>query len=163
MIYAIIIAILGFGYLIYSGAKKKQTNNLEYTDYKPTEPNYNSDLHELRYIINLYRAQNNLQSVIPDTLLTELANSHTEYMFIKGKASHNNYPLRLREILKNNFKTTAELTSYGYTSNNTLFKAYLKSPDHKKKINSNNFNYIGISKKLDSNGKIFNTIIFASH
>jgi uncharacterized protein YkwD len=159
MIYAIIIAVLGFGYLIYSGAKKKQTD-LVYTDYKPTIQNYNEDLYNLLSIINIYRAENNLQTVIPDVLLTELAEEHTSYMFVKGKASHDNYPLRLKEILENNFKATAELTSYGYTSNESLFKAYLKSPKHKEKIDSNDFNYIGIAKQLDSKGKIFNTIIF---
>lgn len=114
---------------------------------------------ELLNLINQYRSN----EVTEEYNLKLAAKKHAINMLTARKASHNDALGRKKYFLDGGFKAYGELAAYGYTSAESLFKAYLKSDKHKQIIDNPIYNCIGIYTCLNDEGKMYNCIIFSKY
>lgn len=155
-VYLIIVVIIIAGGFYHFRKRKVD----EVIKYKLRSVVYNFDLEELLFIINQHRLKIGLKSVIAEATLTEIAKNHCDYMVLKKEPSHEGFSDRAFMALSLGFKNAIEVVSFGYATNEGLLKAYLRSPEHKKAIESPKVNYVGIGKVEDDENRSYNTIFF---
>lgn len=116
---------------------------------------------ELWELIELYRGGfARLSILMPDERCKMLADTHTKWMATKGVTSHDLAFDRKDFILKSGFSHYGEIVGSGYNSPKSILAAYLNSESHAKIIESDKFQFIGVSI-YKREGKMYNTIIFA--
>lgn len=155
--FIIAIASIGMLFLIIKHAKN-QKKEVFLLDFKPFTQTAGVNLELLR-LINDHRINKAIQPVREELHLHEEAVNHAIYMQGQKKASHDNALARRKYFLNNGFKTYGEITSFGYTKPESLFKAYLKSENHKKIIENPSYNCVGIYTCFDG-GKMYNCVVF---
>ena len=161
MEYIILIIFIGIIiFLVIKGKKRYESNKsiIDIIEYIPIEIIYNNDLTELLNIINTHRKQLGLNQLVPEEKLTEEAENHCSYMVEHKKASHDNFSDRAGNLQELGFSSIFEVVGYGYSTNSSLFRAYLNSNSHKKALENKNITYVGISKNYQIEG-IYNTIL----
>lgn len=111
--------------------------------------------------LEFFKLLNN-KNLIPEYNLTNEANKHVDYMIESNQANHHNALGRKKYFLDNGFKRYAEIVSYGYSSVESTFNAYLRSEKHNNVLKDVEYNYVGVSLKK-VNGKIYSVIIFGEY
>lgn len=116
---------------------------------------------ELFKLVNNYRVENNLSSLVPLNIISNIADHHTSYMIETGQVSHDNFSNRVLKLKKDvNAKSVSENVAYGYNSAQAVFNGWLKSPSHKRIIEIVSHTHFGLSIKTDSEGRNYFTQIF---
>ena len=88
-------------------------------------------------LVNYHRREKGLTMLKFNPKLSNVAFMHTQYMSFKGKASHDNFPIRNAQAVKYCKATwMGEVVGYGYSSAEGFVKAWINSPTHKKIIES---------------------------
>ena len=165
MEYLVVLGVfIILGILIYLSNKKYKKPKLDYIIDKDyiSEP---SDLtlfeSKLRTLIDIHRLNIN-QDQIPhtDKVARELAEEHCRYMREKGIASHDNFLDRSNKIKSIGALFCGEIVAFGFTTAQSIFNGYLKSPPHRKMIETSGVTHVGIRALTDRKGRFYNTIIF---
>ncbi|MFB9056574.1 CAP domain-containing protein [Mariniflexile ostreae] len=115
---------------------------------------------EILNLINDHRLSLGLSPLVDMTLVKSVAYSHTDYMVDNNVVSHDNFFKRSSFLKqKAGAKTVSENVAYGYTSAESVVKAWLKSEGHKKNIEGDYTNF-DISAEENTEGKWYYTNIF---
>ena len=114
---------------------------------------------EILSIINDYRASLNLPPFSRHTLAKEEAMSHTAYMIVNNKVSHDNFFERSDNLRANGASAVSENVAFGYRTAQAVVDGWLNSPSHKEAIESD-FTHSGISVAQTESGVNFFTHIF---
>jgi uncharacterized protein YkwD len=112
-------------------------------------------------LVNKYRTENSLSKLATLNIVSSVADDHTKYMIENGIVSHDNFQERVTKLQNNaNAKSIGENVAYGYNSAQAVLNGWLKSPEHKKIIETDSFTHFGISTETDENGRNYFTQIF---
>jgi uncharacterized protein YkwD len=148
-------------YLFVRKSKRNTTLTIKNIDYTPKKADYYGIAYELYLAINMHRQQKGLNSLKSDVFCTVLSTSHNEYMMLKGKASHYNFPKRQAELSRRGALSVGEVVAYGFNSSEGFLNGYLNSKKHKKIIEGKSYTHFGMKISSLSNGRNYNTIMFS--
>lgn len=127
--------------------------NLVSTETKPIEV-------EILELINNHRLSLGLNPLEDMGLVKSVAYSHTDYMVDNNVVSHDNFFKRSSYLKENaGAKSVSENVAYGYTSAQSVVKAWLKSEGHKANIEGD-FTSFDVSAEENAEGKWYYTNIF---
>ena len=130
--------------------------NVDSSNYEPIEI-------ELMSLVNSYRNQLGLSSLSSLKLISKEAENHTIYMIGQGRASHDNFSLRLTNLMESvEALNVGENISYGKQTANEVLQSWLLSSSHRAKIEGKSFTNFGISAKKNNTGNYFITQIYIS-
>ncbi|RED49304.1 CAP domain-containing protein [Seonamhaeicola aphaedonensis] len=110
--------------------------------------------------INHHRLSVGLKPLTDMSVVKSVAFSHTDYMVDKDQISHDNFFTRSNYLKENvGAKSVSENVAYGYTSAETVVKAWLRSEGHRETIEGD-FTYFDVSAEKNAEGKWYYTNIF---
>ena len=117
---------------------------------------------QLMDLINAYRVNNGLKSLLKTNYISLKAEEHNNYMLTTNILSHDIFAARSQNIMNVlGANATGENVAYNYSNAQTAFDAWLASPGHKANI-VGNFTNFGISIRVSSiDGRKYYTTIFA--
>lgn len=123
--------------------------------------NYTIIESEILDLVNNYRVSKNLSKLQTLSIISNVANGHTDYMIKDGKVSHANFNDRAEKLITNaNAKTVSENVAFGYSSAQAVVNGWISSDSHRKIIENPDFTHFGISTEADKEGKNYFTQIF---
>lgn len=111
-------------------------------------------------LINEYRLSQGLNALDDMSIVKSVALSHTDYMLENNEISHDNF-FKRSEYLKSNTGAArvSENVAYGYSTAETLVKAWIASDGHRENIEGD-FTNFDISAEQNENGRWYYTNIF---
>ncbi|GAA4231315.1 CAP domain-containing protein [Postechiella marina] len=151
----VLIAILSFSCSTDSIDEKADAIELNLTtlDAKSIEV-------EILELINDHRMSIGLNTLKEMPVVKSVAYSHTDYMIDNNEISHDNFYTRSDYLkAKAGAKKVSENVAYGYTSAESVVKAWIKSEGHKANIEGD-FSNFDISAEQGVEGKWYYTNIF---
>jgi uncharacterized protein YkwD len=108
---------------------------------------------ELLRLVNDYRIARGLSALIPSPRLGDTARAHARHMVLHRFVSHNSpeglEPGDRVDQARMAWDLVAENVGSMYSSPQTMFEAWLRSPDHRANIESDRFTYAGVGYSLD--------------
>ncbi|MFD1161946.1 CAP domain-containing protein [Hwangdonia seohaensis] len=111
-------------------------------------------------LINNHRLSLGLNPLADLKIVKSVAYSHTDYMVDKEQISHDNFYTRSNYLKANaGAKKVSENVAYGYSSAESVVKAWLKSDGHRATIEGD-FTNFNISAEKSAEGKWYYTNIF---
>jgi uncharacterized protein YkwD len=126
-----------------------------------TPVTYSDIENDILILVNDYRTSIGLSSLTRLSIVSNVANSHTEYMIETGQVSHDNFSNRAETLMNNaKAKSVAENVAYGYSTAQGVLNGWLNSPDHKKIIEGSSYTHFGISTDCNTKGRNYFTQIF---
>jgi uncharacterized protein YkwD len=115
---------------------------------------------EILQIVNDHRLSIGENTLETNTLATNLANEHTEYMIAQNDISHDDFNQRSDRLIdEENASRTGENVAYGQRSASAVMEAWLNSSGHRKNIEGD-FTHIGIGVIKNDAGVYYFTQIF---
>lgn len=119
--------------------------------------------YQIMNLVNEHRLEQGLPSLNIINLVSQEAEGHTDYMIGKGVPSHDNFSSRHSNLVaKVKAKSVGENVAYGYSTAESVVKAWVKSPAHKAIIENEKYTDFGISTKQNSEGRNYFTNIFVN-
>lgn len=128
-------------------------NNIEYLDLEEIE---------LFIWINDYRVENGIEPLEADKLFNDVASDRTIRMIQDGECSHVGFSDAIQPIVSMGF-AAGENIAYGFSTNESVYKAFINSEEHRKNILRTDWIYTGISIQEDENGKKYYCQIFVRY
>ena len=115
---------------------------------------------EILELINNHRSSLELSSLADMPVVKSVAYSHTDYMVDNNVVSHDNFYTR-SNYLKSNVgaKKVSENVAYGYSSAESVVRAWIKSEKHKANIEGDYTNF-DVSAERNDDGRYYYTNIF---
>jgi uncharacterized protein YkwD len=115
---------------------------------------------EILELLNNHRLSLGLNALADMNMVKSVAYSHTDYMVDNNVVSHDNF-FKRSDYLKSNAgaKIVTENVAYGYTSAQSVVKAWLKSEGHKANIEGDYSNF-DVSAEKNEEGRWYYTNIF---
>ncbi|KAA5821129.1 CAP domain-containing protein [Algibacter amylolyticus] len=115
---------------------------------------------EILELINTHRSSLGLNTLSEMNIVKSVAYSHTDYMVDSGEVSHHNFFTR-SEYLKANAgaKNVSENVAFGYSSAESVVRAWLKSEAHKDNLEGDYTNF-DVSAEKNAEGRWYYTNIF---
>jgi uncharacterized protein YkwD len=130
-------------------------------EQNPISVTYSDIETEILDLINEHRENNNLSTLKLLNIISNEADTHTNYMITNGKVSHENFNIRAQNLINNaGAKFVSENVAYGYSTAQAVVNGWIKSPEHKKNIENPDSTHFGISTESDENGRNYFTHIF---
>lgn len=115
---------------------------------------------EILELINNHRLSLGLNPLDDMALVKSVAFTHTDYMVDNNEVSHANFFTRSNYLKENaGAKKVSENVAYGYSSAESVVRAWLKSDGHKANIEGD-FSNFDISAEVNTEGKWYYTNIF---
>jgi len=115
---------------------------------------------EILELINNHRLSLGLNPLGNMALVKSVAFTHTDYMVDNNEVSHANFFTRSTYLKENaGAKTVSENVAYGYSSAESVVRAWLKSEGHKTNIEGDYTNF-DVSAEENAEGKWYYTNIF---
>ena len=115
---------------------------------------------EVLELINNHRLSEGLSPLKSLSIVKSVAHSHTDYMVDNNEVSHANFYDRSNYLKsKAGAKKVSENVAYGYSSAETVVKAWMKSAGHRANIEGD-FTNFDISAEKNEEGKWYYTNIF---
>ena len=115
---------------------------------------------EILKLINDYRLSKELSALNDMSVVKSVAYSHTDYMVDQNEVSHDNFFTRSNYLKANaGAIKVSENVAYGYSSAETVVKAWIKSDGHRGTIEGD-FTNFDISAEKNENGRWYYTNIF---
>ena len=119
--------------------------------------------YEIISLVNEHRKELGLDPLNIINVVSKEAETHTDYMIGTGIPSHDNFPVRHKNLVeKVKAKSVAENVAYGFSTAEGVVRAWLKSPGHKANIENADFTDLGISTKQNEEGRNYFTNIFVN-
>lgn len=117
--------------------------------------------YQILSLVNQHRESIGLSPLNIINIISNEAEGHTDYMIGVGVPSHDNFATRHQNLVnKINAKSVGENIAFGYSTAEAVVKAWIKSPGHKRIIESTEYTDFGISTKKGEEGKNYFTHIF---
>lgn len=115
---------------------------------------------EILELINNHRLSKGLNPLQELEIVKSVAFSHTDYMVDNNEVSHHNFFTR-SDYLKSNAgaKKVSENVAYGYSSAESVVRAWIKSETHKENLEGD-FTNFDISAEKNEEGRWYYTNIF---
>ena len=115
---------------------------------------------EILELINNHRLSLGLNPLQEMSIVKSVAFTHTDYMVDNDQISHANFFTR-SNYLKSNVgaKTVSENVAYGYSSAESVVKAWLRSEAHKENLEGDYTNF-DVSAEKNAEGRWYYTNIF---
>ncbi len=111
-------------------------------------------------LINAYRSQQGLNTLMFLDESSWQAASHNEHMIATDEVCHDDFGSRYEALVNSvEAKAVSENVAYGYKTAEAVVNAWIKSDGHKKNILGDHTHF-GISIKKDKEGKLYFTNIF---
>ena len=150
---------------IFSFSCSKQDNGIYFNEIEenlnPDDLIYSNLETEILDLVNEYRKNLSLPALENLSIVSAVADNHTNYMVETGKISHDNFDNRSQYLINNtNAKSVGENVAFGYSSAEGVFNGWLKSEGHKNVIENPNYTHFGISVELNAEGRNYFTQIF---
>ncbi|WP_445730851.1 CAP domain-containing protein [Mariniflexile sp.] len=115
---------------------------------------------EILELINNHRVSLGLNALTDMTLVKSVAFSHTDYMVDNNAVSHDNFFKRSNYLKANaGAQKVSENVAYGYSSAQTVVKAWLKSDGHRAVIEGD-YTDFDVAAEVNTEGKWYYTNIF---
>ncbi|MGC1206063.1 MAG: CAP domain-containing protein [Flavobacteriaceae bacterium] len=115
---------------------------------------------EILELLNNHRLSLGLDPLVDMTIIKSVANTHTDYMVDNDEVSHANFFERSNYLKQNaEAERVSENVAYGYSSADSVVRAWLKSDGHKANIEGDYTNF-DVSAELNDEGKWYYTNIF---
>ncbi len=112
-------------------------------------------------LINEHRESKGLNKLNTFNKVSNEAKPHTNYMMSKGEASHDNFNIRSANLISNaGAKQVSENVAYGYSTAESVVKAWLRSDPHRAVIENIELTDFGISAEENEEGRLYFTNIF---
>lgn len=154
------LAIVIFASTIFISCSPEE-DGIYFNEITESKMTYSPIENEILNLINEYRKEKGLTTLSRLNLISSVAKTHTSYMVEVGKVNHDNFPIRHEQLVHNALAiSVGENVAYGYSSSESVVKAWLNSPGHKKIIEDETFTHFGISTEKDANGRNYFTHIF---
>ncbi len=119
---------------------------------------------EILSLVNIHRESIGLNKVSILTPAYSEASNHTKYMIEQGKISHDNFEVRSRNLMTTaSAKVVLENVGAGYTTADSLMKAWINSALHRKNIENPTVQFMGISARKSASGANYYTQIFTGN
>ena len=116
---------------------------------------------EILDLVNQHRLDMGLTSLKELSVISGVADGHTNYMIEKGAVNHDNFSERASELMSNaDAKSVSENVAYGYSTAEGVVDGWLNSESHRKAIEDPKKTHFGISTESNSRGKNYFTQIF---
>lgn len=116
---------------------------------------------EVSNLVNNHRREQGLSTLSLLNLVSKEAEIHSKYMVEKEALSHDNFEVRLSNLIENTAAlNVSENVAFGYQTAEELLEAWLNNPTHRSNIEAKSFTDFGISSKKNSQGKYYVTQIF---
>lgn len=116
---------------------------------------------EILSLVNTHRESLGLSELTPLSIVSNVADTHTNYMIETGKVSHDNFSERSQNLIENaKAKSVGENVAYGFSSAKGVVNGWLNSDGHRKIIENPNYTHFGISTESNNNGRNYFTHIF---
>jgi len=144
-----------------SCSKDNDDSLFESASYEEVSVNYTEVELEIFELVNQYRNSKDLTSLESMSIISSVAESHSEYMTKTGNVNHDNFPDRYQLLVNSaNAKVVGENVGYGYSTAKGVVEAWIASDEHREVIENIKFTHFGISIIKDTNGKNYFTQIF---
>jgi uncharacterized protein YkwD len=115
---------------------------------------------EILELINNHRLSLGLNPLDDMTIVKSVAYTHTDYMVYNDEVSHANFYARSNYLKQNvGAERVSENVAYGYSSADSVVRAWLKSDGHKANIEGD-FTNFDVSAEVNDEGKWYYTNIF---
>lgn len=115
---------------------------------------------EILELINDHRLSLGLNPLVDMSVVKSVAYSHTDYMVDNNVVSHDNFFTRSNYLKANaGAKKVSENVAYGYSSAESVVKAWINSEGHKANIEGDYTNF-DISAERNEDGRYYYTNIF---
>lgn len=152
---AIVLALASAFYLLNSKIKANERETYYFIDgYSEA----NKDEREFYELLLKHKASMN-QKILLDFTASNIAQIHSSYMVDKEKASHDNFPDRLKMMIDLGATNAGEIVG-NHTDIERMFKEFLESDDHRLKIENTTYKACGISILRTEKRMAFCTVIF---
>lgn len=151
-----------FSFVIFSCSNDDGIYFDESSEVLASDLTYSPIESEILDLINEHRSQLGLTILKPLNIVSNTADSHTEYMIEAGKISHDNFSERSQNLMnKANAKLVGENVAYGFNSAQGVVKGWLNSEAHKAIIENPKYTHFGISTEACAiTGRNYFTQIF---
>ena len=115
---------------------------------------------EILELINNHRLSLGLNPLADMAIVKSVASSHTDYMVDNDEVSHHNFFTR-SDYLKSNAgaKKVSENVAFGYSSAESVVRAWIKSEPHKENLEGDYTNF-DVSAEKNEEGRWYYTNIF---
>lgn len=115
---------------------------------------------EILELINNHRLSEGLNPLAEMNIVKSVAHSHTDYMVDNDQVSHHNFFTR-SDYLKTNAgaKKVSENVAFGYSSAESVVRAWIKSEEHKANLEGD-FTNFDVSAEKNEEGRWYYTNIF---
>ncbi len=111
-------------------------------------------------LINIHRANLGKSSITKDvSYATAYAVQHSKYMITTKSVNHNNFFIRSKALKEKGAMIVSENIAYGYSTAETVVKAWLKSDAHREVIEGN-FSHIGFGIVKSLENRYYYTTIY---
>lgn len=135
-------------------------DKVETLELKSESPKTKTIEAEILELINNHRLSLGLNPLEDMILVKSVAYTHTDYMVDNDEVSHANFYERSNYLKSNaGAKSVSENVAYGYSSAESVVRAWLKSEGHKANIEGDYTNF-DISAEVNNEGKWYYTNIF---
>ncbi|MFV0566665.1 MAG: CAP domain-containing protein [Flavobacteriaceae bacterium] len=156
--YLFVVAALPL--MFFSCSSESIDDAVNNTELNLSAPEEKAIEKEILVLINTYRQDLGLNSLSDLEIVRSVAFSHTDYMVKTNDVSHANFHKRSEYLMENaSADKVSENVAYGYTSAETVVKAWIASEGHKANI-VGDYTDFGLSAEQDVNGKWYFTNIF---
>ena len=119
--------------------------------------------YQILSLLNEHRKSVGLSVLEIVNIVSKEAEGHTDYMIQAGKASHDNFPVRHKNLVeKISAIEVGENVAYGYSTAEAVVKAWIKSSGHRGNLENESYTHFGISTKQNAEGRNYFTNIFIS-
>lgn len=126
-----------------------------------SEVNYDSIELEVMNLVNAHRAGLGLSKLNRLGIVSNEANTHSNYMVEQDLLSHDNIEIRTTNLVSQiNAQKVGENVAYGYQNAEAMIEAWLNSQRHRSVIEGRDFTNFGISAQRNAAGQYFVTQIF---
>jgi uncharacterized protein YkwD len=133
----------------------------EDTAIENVDVSYSVMEYQIISLVNQHRENLGLNVLSVINIVSLEAEEHTNYMIEEGHPSHDNFAARHKNlVLKAKAKSVAENVAYGFSTAEAVVSAWLKSSGHRANIENTTFTDIGISTKMNGEGRNYFTNIF---
>lgn len=143
--------------LLLVSCSKNEIDRVEFIPQNVIEWEDNEKL--LFNMINEYRIDNNVQKIIPDDVHYELAINRNYENIEIGTISHEKFSKTFRILIHSGLNWAGENLAFGYTKNESVLKAWIKSERHNKNLLREDWVYGGLSIIQDNKYKYYCLIL----
>ncbi|PHQ55683.1 MAG: hypothetical protein COC16_04695 [Lutibacter sp.] len=116
---------------------------------------------EILNLINNHRTSLGLSKLNTLTIISGVADGHTDYMIEVGTINHDNFSKRSQTLMDQaDAITVGENVAYGYSTAQGVVNGWLNSASHRKIIENPNYTHFGISTEVNTKNRNYFTQIF---